>query len=212
MLGGALRESSARAAAAFAIGATALTLDQLGPWFPHGNAARIAIGLAATAALLALARGDRESVGLRFAPAQGWRWWLKATLVVGVVFGMALVAWFALEWALKGSVDVVRAPYSLDLADVVHGLLVAPLVEEPLYRVALCVPLAALVDRRIAIVASGVAFALLHVRYGNAGPTNMLAGFVLGWAFVKSRSLALPMLLHALGNACVFTWWRLHGA
>jgi membrane protease YdiL (CAAX protease family) len=47
-------------------------------------------------------------------------------------------------------------------------------------------------------------FALLHHRYGNLSPENALAGLLLGWAYLRSGSLALPILLHSVGNALVF--------
>jgi hypothetical protein len=81
---------------------------------------------------------------------------------------------------------------------------IAPLVEEPIYRLALCVPLVAIIGYWPTIVVSGAVFALLHHRYGNLSPENALAGLLLGWAYLRSGSLALPILLHSVGNALVF--------
>jgi membrane protease YdiL (CAAX protease family) len=85
-----------------------------------------------------------------------------------------------------------------------HMLVHGPLYEELLYRVALCVPLVALVGPRWTILASGLVFAALHVRYGNPAADNCIAGFVLGWAYLRSSCLLVPLLLHALGNLCAF--------
>lgn len=85
--------------------------------------------------------------------------------------------------------------------------ILAPLLEESLYRAVLCVGVGASLGDRWAIVASGVAFALLHVLYGNPSPESLLGGFVLAWAYLRSGSLFVPLLLHAGGNALV---WLAH--
>ena len=58
-------------------------------------------------------------------------------------------------------------------------------------------------------------FGLLHVVYGNPGPDNLVAGFFLAWSFLKSGTIVVPVVLHSLGNACVFvaqvvTWYWLN--
>jgi membrane protease YdiL (CAAX protease family) len=60
------------------------------------------------------------------------------------------------------------------------------------------------VGSTVTILLSGVLFALLHAAYGNLAPDNTIAGFVLAWAYLRSSSLLVPIVLHALGNLCVF--------
>ena len=55
--------------------------------------------------------------------------------------------------------------------------------------------------------ASGLLFGGLHVLYGNPGPDNLVAGFFLAWAILKSGSILVPLALHALGNLCVIAAW-----
>lgn len=76
----------------------------------------------------------------------------------------------------------------------------APVIEETLYRLALCVPMTALMGPWRTIVVSGVLFGLLHVVYGNPSPENLVGGLFLAWAYLKSGSIAVPVLLHSLGN------------
>ena len=56
-------------------------------------------------------------------------------------------------------------------------------------------------------------FAALLTRLGEDGmvrgvvlisgkPDNFIAGFFLTWAYLKGGSLAVPVVLHALGNLC----------
>jgi len=56
------------------------------------------------------------------------------------------------------------------------------------------------------------------ILYGNPSPENLLGGFILCWAFLKSQTLVVPLLLHAGGNACAFLanvaysfWWQGRG-
>ena len=80
----------------------------------------------------------------------------------------------------------------------------APVTEELLYRAVLCAPLVPLVGQRGTILLGGAVFAALHFRYGNPAPNNLLAGFLLTWAYLRSSNLVIPILLHALGNG--FVW------
>ena len=63
---------------------------------------------------------------------------------------------------------------------------------------------------------SGTIFAGLHVLYGSPSPENLLGGFILSWAFLKSGTLIVPIALHSLGNLCAFVdqvayFYYLHG-
>jgi membrane protease YdiL (CAAX protease family) len=80
---------------------------------------------------------------------------------------------------------------------------VAPLVEETTYRLVLFMPLAVLLGPWKAIAVSGLAFGGLHVVYGIPSPENLVGGFFLAWAYLRSESIAVPLLMHSLGNLCV---------
>ena len=148
---------------------------------------------------------DLHALGLRLRPAQTWGYWLKASLVLGAivsgVVGIFLVALPILgkpiPWAAMAKKPEQMASFF------VTACIMAPLTEEGIYRFALCLPAARLFGRWPTIVLSGVVFAALHVLYGRPSPDNLVAGFVLGWALLKSESLLIPVILHALGNLCV---------
>jgi membrane protease YdiL (CAAX protease family) len=80
----------------------------------------------------------------------------------------------------------------------------APVIEEMLYRIVICVPLVALAGFWGAALISRAVFAGLHFMYGNPAPDNSIAGYVLAWAFLKSGSIIVPVFLHTTGNACAF--------
>jgi len=85
-----------------------------------------------------------------------------------------------------------------------RACLAAPVLEEAVYRFALCAPTAPILGRWPVIILSGLAFGWLHFIYGNPGPDNLIAGFLLAWAYLKSESILVPVVLHALGNFFVF--------
>ena len=50
------------------------------------------------------------------------------------------------------------------------------------------------------IAVSGAVFALAHVYTGMATPENQFAGFFLAWAYLKSKSILVPIAMHSGGN------------
>lgn len=155
-------------------------------------------------------------LGLLLRPRQPVRYWFKA---VGV-FGGIMLVWLLVAGS---ALAILGYPPSLNgyppglLPEAFYAMCVsAPVFEEVVYRFILCVPAMALVGPRWTIVLSGVVFALYHTLAGVAAPDNLVAGFILGWAFLRSGSLAVPILLHALGNLCVLlaqyaVWVYHHG-
>ncbi len=152
-----------------------------------------------------LAGWDPDRLALRIMPRQPIAYWLKATAAIGgSVLALALaatgIAWLA-GFRLPMPDLFTRSDQILPWF--LTACLMAPIVEEPIYRFVVCVPVDATFGRWPAIAASGILFAGLHVLYGNPAPTNMVAGFFLAWAYLKSRSLLVPIILHALGNLSV---------
>ena len=185
--------------AALLIGGAAVIHDLYGPW--AGQEGRLAIGLLVLVLFLALMQGDAAAVGIA-RPAPSVRWWLRASLITGSIFCAVVVAIVAVLYAAGYLPPLI--PVDDPAGRLWEACVVAPLVEEPIYRLALCVPLVVIIGYWPTIVISGAVFALLHHRYGNLSPDNALAGLLLGWAYLRSGSLALPILLHVIGNALVF--------
>src|SRR5262249_48389122 len=151
----------------------------------EGRGALTVFGLAAQ---FRLVDGDLSSVGLRLTPTQGWWYWLWAALLLG----LAVLVCFAVgvgTWVLAGGKMPVYSTQPADIGTAfLRMCLFTPVQEEAIYRFVLCVPLAVLLRPWGAIAASGVAFAGLHLAYGNPSPENMVGGFLLAWAFLKSES------------------------
>lgn len=193
-----------RRAAALAVAGLVVGVDLAGLVPFDADLRRLLPALGAAALGLWLFRGDTAAWGLRPAPIQGWAWWLRTGLllglgvlvVVGAVGGILLLVGGPVHWPAYRTWG--------ELGDwAVQGCLVAPVVEEAVYRLALCPPLAAVLGPRTAVAVSTVLFAVLHVQYGKPSPDNFAGGLVFAWAYMASGSLVVPMLLHAAGNLAV---------
>jgi len=86
---------------------------------------------------------------------------------------------------------------------ILFACFISPLVEETIYRSVLCSALEKTAGTKTSILISGILFALLHFFYGNLAFDNFIAGYLLAWSFLKSKSILIPIFLHALGNAFV---------
>jgi uncharacterized protein len=175
------------------------------------------VALVALALYLYLARGDLTSVGLTATPAQGWRYWFLAALLIGVAvagfIALGLGAWIFAGQRLP---IYTTAPHAFGTA-FLRMCVFAPILEEVTYRLIVCVPFAAWGRPWLAIAASGLAFAALHLIYGNPSPENLVGGLFLAWAYLRSGTIGIPVLLHSLGNFCVIVahagaWYWLAGS
>jgi membrane protease YdiL (CAAX protease family) len=157
--------------------------------------------------------------GFTLVPRQGWLFWIKVTAIVGAVLFVILLAFGSGFVTLGFSLPQPRLNSTSEVLPLFLWMcVVAPLFEEVTYRLVLCPPFSALLGTRSCIVLSGLIFAGLHFLYGNPSPENLLGGFILGWAFLKSGTLIIPISLHALGNLCAFLgqvgyfyWWQGNG-
>jgi uncharacterized protein len=164
--------------------------------------ARGALAVIALGAQIRLANGDMTSVGLRMTPTQGWWFWGRAALLIGFAVLVCVAVGLAV-WIIAGRTIPVYATAPGNIGPAfVRMCVIAPVVEETIYRLGLCVPLAVLLGPWRAIAISGLAFAGMHWAYGIPSPENLIGGFFLAWAFLKSESLAVPVALHGLGNVC----------
>jgi membrane protease YdiL (CAAX protease family) len=131
---------------------------------------------------------------VRWSPGHTRQW-----LIAGVgVLGASVVA---------GTLWPVRPGASIDVThSIVRGIVVAPIVEETIYRQALMIPAVAVLGRVGAVVVSTGAFAALHVVYGNAALTNAIGGLALATMFVVTESWPSVVVAHAVGNLALLTF------
>lgn len=217
-IGQQLRNSPGSLVLACAFGIAAIVGDLFLVWWNHYPGCidgRWLIAVSTLVAYLHLVRGDLASVGLTSKPVQGWGYWVRATLLIGLaVLGCIAVGLSA--WLLLGrKVPVYTIPPNSIATSFLHMCVFAPVLEEATYRLALCVPFAGRSRPWTAIVVSGLVFGGLHVLYGNPSPENLVGGLFLAWAYLKSGTIYVPVLLHSLGNFVVWVgqiaaWYWLH--
>lgn len=166
-----------------------------------------ALAALGVAAYLSASRGtgqwDRD-FGLSINPKHVW--WLSAGLILQIA--VALIVGPLIE--LLAPED----PPQQSIADVAEGLeggastlvflflvvVVAPLVEELIFRGMLLSRLRRSMSPRAAIILSAGVFAGVHLIDPNAlyaVPGLFLIGLVLGWAALKYGDLSVPIFLHA---------------
>ncbi len=189
------------------IGLVAVTVDMTcfvsattahSPW-------RLAMGLGVLMAYLVICSGRRCEIGLVVAPEPSLRFWGITVAVLAALSLLVVGAAGAWLWWRNDPWPASSFQSATDMWWFLRaGVMQAPLSEELVYRLALCVPLVVLLGPRPAILISAAAFALVHQLYGNFAPNHVAAGFILSWAYVRSNCLWLPIALHALGNLLVF--------
>ena len=218
-IGRRLNDSTRSQVIACVIGVCAVAGDLILVWwnhYPESNESRWVLAGLVLVMYLHLVRGDLASLGLTGKPVQGWGYWVCATLVIGLAVlccigvGAALVLLLGRQWPVY-----TIPPGSVGTSFLVMCLF-APVSEETIYRLALCVPFAGLSRPWTTIVVSGVVFGGLHVVSGNPSPENLVGGLFLAWAYLKSGTIYLPIVLHSLGNFIawvgqVAAWYWLHG-
>ena len=134
---------------ALGVGLVAVSLDLWLVWLQRYPTAgtgsmdgRWAVALVAFIVLLWLSGGELATVGL-CSPSGGWWRWTRLGVGLGLIvlacLGVVAGVWTAVGWRLP---IVSVAPAEVGSA-FLRMCVFAPLLEEAIYRVALCVPLAA---------------------------------------------------------------------
>ncbi len=151
-------------------------------------------------AVLCVSDGPPPLLGLKRAPIQGWGYWCRIALWFGGAILLLSLVVGGFFWLNGWTIPYRRLDPQDSVPVFVAICLYAPLAEEVVYRALLAVAVAPTFGHWGTIIASGVVFALLHVLYGNPGPDNFVAGFLLMWAFLKSGTILVPLAMHAAGN------------
>lgn len=164
---------------------------------------------------VALWMGERNrwsfpSLGLRLLPRQPLRYWVFGTAAIGASVGAICALFLALnpgfwKWLVFSGEYYSRPSRAGEY--LLLGIIQAPIGEEAIYRFALVNLVLPTLGARKAVLLDGLVFGALHAVYGTLGPDNAVAGFLFAWAYIKSGSLAVPILLHAMGNLMVLLVW-----
>eukprot|EP00793_Prasinoderma_coloniale_P001992 PRCOL_00002500-RA len=141
----------------------------------------------------------------------GWAGWavggyLSSFLVIGAVSEALSAAGEAADSAARGTVDGVLPLVGSGVEPMVCLFLVAavlaPVLEETVFRGFLLASLTKWMPPGAAIALSSLAFGAAHFAPRDF-PQLVALGCVLGFTYTKSRNLATPMLIHGLWNGGV---------
>jgi membrane protease YdiL (CAAX protease family) len=149
-----------------------------------------------------------------FARGKGWlAWGLMGAAAAPAVVGAAalLLSAVGYESAVaggRGTVDGVAGMLTVDAPTYVRLLVVtavlAPLLEESLFRGFLLPSLTKFMPVPAAVFASSLAFGIAHLSIRDL-PVLVALGCLLGFLYVRSRNLLTPMLVHGAWNGSVLT-------
>lgn len=113
------------------------------------------------------------------------------------------------EQEMVGLIDGTSSPAAL-IALLILAVVIAPIVEEMVFRAGLYRFLKGQIPRNTAIIASAGLFALLHMNL-LVFPTLMLFGMALCLAYEASGNIKVPILMHAFFNLNAFLLIGLQG-
>ena len=130
---------------------------------------RAGLALGAMLVYLFLSGGDRASVGLNLRPVVDRRLLAAQRSAIGTAIGACFLLAGGLYSLMGWTIPIVRMAPAQFGPQFLHACILAPAVEEGIYRVGLCCGAVALLGARGAIAVSGVVFGALHVLYGNPG-------------------------------------------
>lgn len=204
-LGSAWQDGRARAGVALAVGLLLVAQELILVHRASAPVARLVPALLGTLVLLVLAGGHGPTLGLARPGRRDLARWARISGYAAASMAV-LGTGGALAMGVSGH-DPFPDASRPDARWFLVACLLAPLLEELVYRLAIVPSLMARFGRVPAILVSGGTFAAGHFVAGTAAPTNVCAGFVLAWCYVASGNLALPILLHAAGNLAVGVAW-----
>lgn len=187
--------------------------ELLGASWPWGGADVLlyhSIPLALVAALswLAYAVIDTRS-GVKLSASGWWKFgWEPWVVSAGVVASYIASPHFAPQDAV---VEVAETYYSffhdefsgISWAWLIPATVVAALTEELVFRGFLQRALEGYMRDTHAVVVQAIVFHLVHVHIydvGAAGGLHVITGIVYGMAFMRTRTIMAPLVLHAGGN------------
>jgi membrane protease YdiL (CAAX protease family) len=149
--------------------------------------------------------GDAGDLGLRLQPDRGWWHWCQLALWLAAGLGVVMLLMMAIFYVAGSSVPVPRIEPESRWPMFAYTCIYAPVMEELLFRSILTAAVRPLLGDWGTIIASGLLFAAVHILGGNPSPENQIGGFLLGWAFLRSRTILVPLAWHAAGNMLAFS-------
>lgn len=158
------------------------------------------LGLAvATIAVVSIRKQE-----LRQALALSWSNNLRIPILfIAAMIGFTALEGLAISSGWFGSIDEIKAqsPSERSAIGFINAVVLAPVIEEMLFRGFLFTALRERMTFLLALLVSTLAFGLLHIENGLLHVVSVLpAGAFLALAREKSGGIGLPIVLHGLMN------------
>jgi len=168
-------------------------------WYEQNVELHALVGLIG---VLLLSGGANPDLQLNFQPQSGWGYWLRIGCLwgIGILF-LCLLGAIVCMWN-GWEIPIPKSPPSLQYF--VFMCISAPVSEEIIYRALFVIAFRPSLGDWGTVITGGFLFAAIHQMNGNPGIDNQVAGFLLIWAFLKSRSLLVPLAMHSGGNFFAF--------
>jgi len=198
-----LHDSQRPRSLAVVVGLTTIFFDFAIVNFHFDPMNRGALAILSLALLVGLTDGDRTSLGLRLSPSQGWSPWIRITAVISFAVAVCITIGIGAMVLTGRQIPFYATAPDQFVARLLDMCFVYPTLEETIYRVVVCVPLVPVVGCWRTITFCGILFGALHVGYGNPSPENLVGGFFLACAYLKSETILIPFILHAGGNLII---------
>jgi membrane protease YdiL (CAAX protease family) len=172
---------------------------------------RLGIPVVVLVALLVMGRIRRADAGLTLGSPRVTMFWIGAPLLLVAAIAIPFVAIRVLIYRWNGSAPsplmIEPSPFGHQgfWGNLFHLCVLYPLMEEVLYRGIYVPALEHAIGPKFAVFAMGMTWTMLHWMYGWPMVAAVivqysLLGMVFALAMLKTRSLAAPLTLHAVGN------------
>ncbi|KAL6777678.1 CPL13 [Auxenochlorella protothecoides x Auxenochlorella symbiontica] len=148
-----------------------------------------------------------------FRPSDGWLLWALVGIALSplVVIASATAAaaiWGSAPSDARGTVDSISQLINVDgstrAALLTTTAVLAPVLEESVFRGFLLPSLTRVLPVPLAVLASSAAFGLIHLTPRDF-PQLTALGILMGFSYVRTRNLLTPILIHGAWNGGVLS-------
>jgi membrane protease YdiL (CAAX protease family) len=172
---------------------------------------RLGIPVVVLVVLLVTGRIRRADAGLTLGSPRVTMFWIGAPILLVAAVAIPFVVMRVLIYRWNGwapsPLMIAPSPYGYlgFWHNFLHLCVLYPLMEEVLYRGIYLPALEHAIGPKFAVIGMGLTWTMVHWLYGWPMVAAVileyfLLGMVLALAMLKTRSLAAPLTLHALGN------------
>ena len=145
-------------------------------------------------------RKTMKTLGLTGFPLKKLSVFIVFLLIAFVLFGASLIGEFTSFLNLP---DIVKWHEMSKFDIIIGGIILAPILEEILFRGIILEGLLRTYSQEKAIAFSAIIFGIIHFNPPQIVGATII-GFFLGWLYVKSKSILPSIMVHFFNNSLAF--------